>query len=118
MGLVNFVTFVVLKILDNLVSLQNSLNTNKCGRKRNFENCDFTFCLSRLYAFKFFKGCIPQFLFCPFLNTLFYLLVHILRIFILILRLVCMVSYRLLGCHEFTVRCKNRIKKAHEKKRE
>ena len=30
MALVNFVTFVVLKILDNLFFMQNSLNANNC----------------------------------------------------------------------------------------
>ena len=30
-------------------------------------------CLSRLYHFKFFKGCLPQILFGPFLNTLSHL---------------------------------------------
>ena len=38
MALVNFVTFVVLKILGNLFSMQNSLNENKCWRKQKFEN--------------------------------------------------------------------------------
>ena len=27
-------------------------------------------CFSRAYDFKFFKGCVPQILFGPFLNTL------------------------------------------------
>ena len=39
MALVNFVTFVVLKILDNIFSMQNSLNANNCRRKQTFENC-------------------------------------------------------------------------------
>ena len=39
MALVKFVTFVVLKILDNLVSMQNSLNANNCWCKQNFKNC-------------------------------------------------------------------------------
>ena len=39
MTLVKFVTFVVLKILDDLVSVQNSLNVHNCRRKQNFENC-------------------------------------------------------------------------------
>ena len=39
MVLVNFVTFVVLNILDNLFSMQNSLNANNCWQKQNFENC-------------------------------------------------------------------------------
>ena len=30
-------------------------------------------CLSTLYHFKFFKGCLPQILFGPFLNTLTHL---------------------------------------------
>ena len=38
-ALVNFVMFAVLKILDNLFSMQNSLNANNCWRKQNFENC-------------------------------------------------------------------------------
>ena len=37
MAMVKFVTFVVLKILDNLVSMQNSLNANNCYLKQNFE---------------------------------------------------------------------------------
>ena len=36
MTLVKFVTFVVLKILDNLVSMQNSLNAHNCSRKQIF----------------------------------------------------------------------------------
>ena len=39
MTLVKFVTFVVLKILGNVVSMQNSLNAHNCRRKQNFENC-------------------------------------------------------------------------------
>ena len=39
MALVKFVTFVVLKILDNLVPIQNSLNANNYWRKQNLENC-------------------------------------------------------------------------------
>ena len=39
MTLVKFVKFVVLKILDNLVSMQNSLNVHNCRRKQNFETC-------------------------------------------------------------------------------
>ena len=39
MGLVNFVTIVVLKIWDNLFSMQNSLNPNKRCCKQNLENC-------------------------------------------------------------------------------
>ena len=31
--------FVVLKILDNHFSMQNSWNASNCWRKRNFENC-------------------------------------------------------------------------------
>ena len=31
------------------------------------------FCLSRLYSFKFFKGCLPQIFLGPFLNTLYQL---------------------------------------------
>ena len=34
MVLVNFVTFVVLKILDNLFSMQKPLNANNCWRKQ------------------------------------------------------------------------------------
>ena len=30
-------TFVVLKTLDNLVSMRNSLNANNCCRKQNFD---------------------------------------------------------------------------------
>ena len=39
MTLVKFVTFVVLKILDNLISMKNSLNANNCWYNQNFENC-------------------------------------------------------------------------------
>ena len=39
MALFNFYTFVVLKILDNLVSMQAFLNANNCWRKQNLENC-------------------------------------------------------------------------------
>ena len=39
MTLVNFVAFVVFKILENLVSMQNTLNTSNCWRKQNFKNC-------------------------------------------------------------------------------
>ena len=39
MVLVNFVMFVVLKILQNLFPMQNSLNANNFRRKQNFENC-------------------------------------------------------------------------------
>ena len=48
MVLANFVTFVVLKILDNLVFIQNSLNANNYWRKQNFKNCprDLTFTLN------------------------------------------------------------------------
>ena len=34
-----FFFFVVLKILDNLCFMQNSLNVDNCWCKRNFENC-------------------------------------------------------------------------------
>ena len=39
MALVNFVTFVILKVLDNLFPMQNYLNANNCSLKQNFENC-------------------------------------------------------------------------------
>ena len=51
MTLINFVTFVVLKVLDNLFFMQNSLNANNCWRKQNFENYlqhNFTFILNLL----------------------------------------------------------------------
>ena len=50
MTLVKFVTFVVLKILDNLVSMQNSLNANNCWSKQNFETVqrNLTFILNGL----------------------------------------------------------------------
>ena len=38
MTLVKFVTFVVFKILNNLVFMQNFLNAHNCRRKQNFEN--------------------------------------------------------------------------------
>ena len=38
MALVKFVTFVVLKILGNLVSMQNFLNATNSWRKQNFAN--------------------------------------------------------------------------------
>ena len=38
MVLVNVVTIVALKLLDNLLSVQNSLNANNCWNKPNFEN--------------------------------------------------------------------------------
>ena len=34
------------------------------------------FCLNRPYPFKFFKSCLPQILFGPFLNTLFQMILH------------------------------------------
>ena len=37
--LVKFVALVALKILDNLASMQNSLNANNCGHKQNLDNC-------------------------------------------------------------------------------
>ena len=37
----------------------------KCQTRMNAE-----FCLSRPYSFKYFKGCLPQILLGPFLNTL------------------------------------------------
>ena len=43
MVLVKFVTFVVLKILGNLVSMQNSLNANNLRRKlKLFNLCDIS----------------------------------------------------------------------------
>ena len=39
MALVNFVMFLVLKIFNSLVSIQNSSNANNCWRKQNFETC-------------------------------------------------------------------------------
>ena len=36
-----------------------------------------TVCLGRPYHFRFFKGCLPQILFGPFLNTLTYLTINI-----------------------------------------
>ena len=43
MALVKFVTFVVLKILGNLVSMQNSLNANNLRRKlKLFNLCDIS----------------------------------------------------------------------------
>ena len=39
MALVNFGADLILKILDNLFSMQNSLNANNCRRMQNFENC-------------------------------------------------------------------------------
>ena len=35
------------------------------------------------YPFKFFKGCLPQFLFCPFLNTLFQVFLPSIEVFVL-----------------------------------
>ena len=37
MVLINFVAFVVFKILLNLVSMQNLLNANNCWHKQNLE---------------------------------------------------------------------------------
>ena len=37
MVFVNFMMFVVFKILDNLFSMQNYLAANNCWRQRNFE---------------------------------------------------------------------------------
>ena len=39
MALVSFVTFAALKILDNLFSMQNSLDANNCWCKQNLKNC-------------------------------------------------------------------------------
>ena len=39
-----------------------------CGRQPDMV------CLGKSYNFKFFKGCLPQILICPFLNTLFFTL--------------------------------------------
>ena len=39
----------------------------------------FKFCLSRPYPFKFFKGCLPQILLGPFLNTWTHLLLFTLK---------------------------------------
>ena len=39
MALINFVTVVVLKILDNLFSIQNLVNAKNCWHKQNCENC-------------------------------------------------------------------------------
>ena len=39
MVLMNFVAFVIFKILLNLVSMQNLLNANNCWHKQNLENC-------------------------------------------------------------------------------
>ena len=39
MVLMNFVAFVVFKILLNLVSMQNLLNANNCWHKQNLQNC-------------------------------------------------------------------------------
>ena len=39
MVLINFVAFIVFKILLNLVSMQNLLNGNNCWHKQNLENC-------------------------------------------------------------------------------
>ena len=50
MALVNFVTFVVLKILQNFFHMQNNLNTNNCRRKQNFDlHHDLTFILNVLF---------------------------------------------------------------------
>ena len=43
-----------------------------CGRQPLY-----MVCLSRPYPFKFFKGCFPQILLGPFLNTLSHMEVHL-----------------------------------------
>ena len=50
MALVKFMTFVVFKISDNLVSMQNSLNANNCWRKQNVEP-SLTFILNFILEF-------------------------------------------------------------------
>ena len=40
------------------------------NRDKVFKNGPSKFCLSRPYPFKSFKGCLPQILLGPFLNTL------------------------------------------------
>ena len=40
-------------------------------------------CLSRQYPFKFFKGCLPQILLEPFLNTLSYLFLKLIRLLVM-----------------------------------
>ena len=50
MALVNFVTFIVLKVLDNLFSMQSSLNANNCWRSKISKTVqrDLTFILNVL----------------------------------------------------------------------
>ena len=50
MALVNFVTFIVLKLLDNLFSMQSSLNENNCWRSKISKTVqrDLTFILNVL----------------------------------------------------------------------
>ena len=76
MALVNFVTFLVFKMLDNLVSMQNSLNANNCWRKQNSENC---------------PTC-PHFQFnCFFENLTFILLIFL----IVLAKILLLVSYKM-----------------------
>ena len=69
MILINFVAFVIFKILLNLVSMQSLLNTNICWHKQNLENCStwthicfqctfrvsYWFCL--IFSFQGYKKC-------------------------------------------------------------
>ena len=65
MVLTKSVAFVVLEILHSLVSMQNSLNANKCWHKQNCKNCPRS---CYIYFWCTFRVCHSFFLKCNFLD--------------------------------------------------
>ena len=67
-------------------------------------------CLSRPYTFKLFRGCLPQILLRPFLNTLSYLMKNLFIIATLFCECFGTLRCKLDRKMVFTKLCKNQIK--------